>query len=87
MSATLHTLYSNGDTAMSHLFARYVAGEISDGAWDHIMNIFDSGDALPEEREALANFISDACLDLGPGEVEVPKADEVNDFVTITRAA
>ncbi len=87
MHATLHTLPGHGATAMSLLFARYVAGQISDPAWGQIMSVFDSNDATMEERIALASFISDAWHDLGPNEVEVPKVEEVHDFVTIARAA
>lgn len=87
MHANLHTLHGTSVAAMSLLFARYVAGQIPDPAWSQIMTILDGADASAEERVALANFISDACQDLGPAEVKVPKADEVHDFVTLTRAA
>lgn len=87
MPAKVHTLHANDVTAMSLLFARYVAGQIADPAWVQIMSILDSDDTSAEERVALANFISDAYQDLGPTEVEVPKADEVFDFMSIARAA
>ena len=87
MQANVHTLHRKDVTAMSLLFARYVAGQIADPAWGQIMSIFDSSDASSEERIALASFISDACSDLGPSEVEVPKVEEVYDFVAIARAA
>lgn len=87
MQAKVHRLHGNDVTAMSLLFARYVAGQIADPAWGQIMNILDSDDTSAEERVALANFISDAWQDCGANEVEVPKADEVYDFVSIARAA
>ncbi|MEX0747528.1 MAG: hypothetical protein WED81_00190 [Rhodothermales bacterium] len=74
-------------TALSVLFARYVSGQISDSAWTQIMSILDADDTTMEERVALASFISDACRDLGPESVNVPKLNEVQDFVTLTRAA
>lgn len=87
MQANVHTLHGSKVTAMSLLFARYVAGQIADPAWGQIMNILDSDDTSTDERVALASFISDACNDLGPSEVEVPKIDEIYDFVSIARAA
>lgn len=87
MHAKLHTLQPTHSTPTSLLFARYVAGQISDPAWRQIMNILDATDTSNEERIALMNFISDACFDLGPDEVKVPQASEVHDFVTMTRAA
>lgn len=87
MQANVHTLRESKVTAMSLLFARYVAGQIADPAWGQIMSILDSADTSTEERVALASFISDACNDLGPSEVEVPKVEEVHDIVSIARAA
>ena len=74
-------------TALSVLFARYIAGQINDKAWTQIMSILDADTTPMEERVALANFISDAYQDLGPESVKVPKLEEVQDFVTLTRAA
>ncbi len=87
MPATLHTLRGSKVTAMSLLFARYVAGQITDSAWDEIMDLLDAEETTMEERVALANFISDAWQDLGPDEVKVPGIEEVRDFVMMTRAA
>jgi len=87
MSATLHSIGESKTTGMSLLFARYVAGQIADPAWNRIMSILDADDTSMEERVALANFISDAYQELGPNNIEVPKTDEVRDFVTLTRAA
>lgn len=87
MSATLHTLRGSKVTAMSYLFARYVAGQITDPAWDEIMDLLDAEETTMEERVALANFISDAWQDLGPDEIKVPRVEEVKDLVTLTRMA
>jgi hypothetical protein len=69
------------------LFARYVSGQISDPAWTQIMSILDADHTTMEERVALASFISDACSEVGPESVKVPMLNEVQDFVTLTRAA
>lgn len=87
MPAKMHTLRQNDVTAMSLLFARYVAGQIDDPAWTQIMAILDAEETSAEERVALVSFISDACQDLGPEEVKVPRTEEVRDFVTLMRAA
>lgn len=87
MSATLHTLRGSKVTAMSLLFARYVAGQITDPAWEDIMDLLDAEETTMEERVALANFINDAWQDLGPEEIKVPRIEEVRDFVSLTRMA
>lgn len=87
MPVKLHSVSGRNVTAMSLLFARYVAGQIADPAWNQIMAILDAEDTSMDERVALANFISDAFQDLGPDDVKVPLSDEVRDFVTLTRAA
>lgn len=74
-------------TALSLLFARYVAGEISDSSWSTLMALLDESDANPEERLALVNFFNDACTDLGPSAVNVPHLVEVGDYVEMLRAA
>ena len=87
MHASLHQISSNATPAMSLLFARYVAGQIADPAWGRIMRILDSSDASADERVALASFISDAFQDLDPSEVKVPAVEEVEELVTLSRAA
>jgi hypothetical protein len=51
------------------------------------MSILDADHTTMEERVALASFISDACSEVGPESVKVPMPNEVQDFVTLTRAA
>lgn len=68
-------------SALSILFARYVAGQIGDPAWAQIMDVLDADGATLDERVALAYFISDAWSELGPYIIEVPKADEVQDML------
>lgn len=87
MHASLHQISGKATPAMSLLFARYVAGQIADPAWGRIMSILDSSDASADERVALASFISDAFQDLGPNEVKVPAVEEVEELVTLSRAA
>lgn len=87
MHATLHHISGNATPAMSLLFARYVAGQIGDPTWGRIMNILDSSDASGDERVALASFISDAFQDLDPDEVKVPAVEDVEELVTLSRAA
>jgi hypothetical protein len=89
MSTTLHPgeVSAAESTALSLLFSRFVAGEISDAAWIQMMAALDEGDTNAEERSALVNFLSDACHDLGPDAVEIPDQDDVEDFVCLMRAA
>ncbi len=74
-------------TALSLLFARYVAGHISDTSWSQMMSTLDDGATSLEERLALVNFLNDACIDLGPEAVNVPAVADVDDLVTVLRAA
>ncbi len=76
------------DTApLSLLFSRYVAGEISDGSWTHIMSLLDESGVDTDERMALVDFFNDACTDLGPSAVKVPALGEVEDYIEMLRAA
>lgn len=74
-------------TPLSLLFSRYVAGEISDGSWMHIMSLLDESEVGADERMALVDFFNDACTDLGPSAVNVPALSEVEDYVEMLRAA
>ena len=80
-------VHSKEATALSLLFARYVAGEISDTSWGTLMSLLDESDANPEERLALVNFFNDACTDLGASAVKMPHLVEVGDYVEMLRAA
>lgn len=74
-------------TPHSLLLARYVAGQIDDPAWSEIMNIMDAAGPSPSERAALADFLNDAVCELGPTAIKVPQIEEVEEFLTYTRAA
>lgn len=87
MRTHLHSIRNQEVSAHSLLFARYLAGQIPDAAWQQIMNILDAEGTSMEERVALASFLSDACGEVGPESVKVPRLEEVEDFVTLTRAA
>lgn len=86
MNASLHpAIRARSLSALSLLFARYVAGQINDSNWERIMRVFDTGEASPDERVAFANFISDVCIELGPEAVNVPQPEEVDEMLTWTR--
>lgn len=74
-------------TALSLLFARFLSGQIPDVSWTQMMSILDEDVTSIEERAGLVNFLSDACHDLGPDAVEVPPVSDVEDLVTMMRAA
>lgn len=67
------------------LFARYLTGEITDSSWRRIMSVLDEAAATEHERVALASFLNDAWVDLGPEEIEVPALRDVEDLVSMTR--
>ncbi len=67
---------------MPLLFARYVAGQISDPFWDQFMKVLDANDTPPAERLALAAFLNDAFFDLGPETVTMPKSVEAQDLLS-----
>lgn len=85
MNAALHARHPHSLSALSLLFARYVAGQITEPAWKQISSIFDAGLVSADERVAFASFISDACSELGPDSVKVPRPEEVEDVLTCTR--
>lgn len=71
----------------SGLFSRFVSGQISETSWTRMMSILDEGETTRDERFALMNFLSDACFDLGPEAVEVPGLVDVEELVSMMRAA
>ncbi len=87
MNASLHPAHRHSLSALSLLFARYVAGHINEAAWQQLTHVFDAGVGSLDERDAFAYFISDACNDLGPDALKVPRLDEVEAMLTCARAA
>ena len=87
MNASLHPAHRRSLSALSLLFARYVAGQINEAAWQQLSNVFDAGVASLDERDAFAYFVSDAYNELGPEALKVPHLDEVEAMLTCTRGA
>ena len=70
---------------MPLLFARYVAGQITDPFWRRCMQILDDTATPKDERLALAAFLNDAFAELSPDAVEMPKTGEVKDLLADAR--
>ena len=85
MNARLHPAPRHVLPAHTLLFARYVAGQIAEPAWQHISSVFDGEVASPVERDAFATFLSDACSELGPDALNVPRLEEVEEILTFSR--
>lgn len=68
-------------SAMPHLFARYVAGQIDDPFWDQFMQVLDDNETSPEERLALAAFFNDAFSELEPDTVKASASVEVHEIL------
>jgi hypothetical protein len=73
-------------TRMPLLFARYVAGQISEKTWQAFTEVMDAIEAS-EERVALAAFLDDAIADLGTDAIKLPKQAEVESVVKSVRWA
>lgn len=74
-------------TRMPVLFARYIAGQISEKAWRAFSDVIDSLDATLDERAALADFFNDAIEDLGLDAVKLPQQKEAEAMVAALRVA
>lgn len=73
--------------ALTALFLRYVTGQIADASWKRVSRFVDGVlTATPEEREAMAAFVHDAVLDLGPEGIDLPTAPEAKKVLEETRA-
>jgi hypothetical protein len=72
-------------SALTLLFARYVAGQIAESQWQQFADVFDGSDATAEERSAFARFYLDASNSPDAGDVKLPRADELKDLLTLTR--
>lgn len=73
-------------TAAQLLFLRYISGQIAEVSWRQFTQVFDEAGATPQERDALAQFYSDALKEFGPESVSVPKLGEVEDLLVQMRA-
>lgn len=72
--------------ALTSLFLRYVTGQIAEATWKQLSRFVDSVPiATPEEREAMAAFVNDAVVDLGPDSVKLPTSSEARDVLSETR--
>lgn len=66
------------------LLARYIAGEIAEAQFEQLTTLLDTTEASSEERTALARYYLDAISN--GTEINLPKAHEIKDFLTIARA-
>lgn len=73
---------SRSTSALSLLFAHYVAGKMAQGQWDAFAATFDEAEGSAEERVAFARFCLDASL--SGEDVELPKPDEWGDILAAT---
>jgi hypothetical protein len=71
--------------ALQTLFARYMNGQIADSSWRQFMHAYDDGGTTIQEKEALAEFYSDALQELGPDTVSLPALKEVEDLLAEIR--
>jgi hypothetical protein len=74
-------------TRMPLLFARYVAGQITEASWRAFSDVIDALDASSEERIALMAFFNDAIEDLGVDAVKLPRPKEAETVVATARWA
>lgn len=74
-------------TRMPLLFARYIAGQITDQTWGAFTDVIDSLEASLEERTALAAFFSDAIEDLGLDVIKLPQQKDAEAMVVALRTA
>ena len=65
--------------ALSLLFLRYVAGQITEARWAEFGALLDDTDATTGERDALARFVLDAT------DEPLPTPAEVADLLTAMR--
>lgn len=65
---------------MPLLFARYVAGQISDATWSAFSEIVDAFDTS-DERTALIAFFNDAIEELGLDAIKLPARSEAESVV------
>lgn len=72
--------------ALTALFLRYVTGQIADDNWKRVSRFVDGvATATPEEREAMAAFVHDAVVDLGPDAIDLPTVPEAETVLEETR--
>ena len=74
---------SRSTSALSLLFAHYVAGKMAQGQWDAFTATFDEAEGSAEERAAFARFCLDASL--SGEDVELPKPEEWGDILAATQ--
>ena len=67
----------------AHLLTRYVAGCIAEAQLDGVSDLLDASDASTQERLAFAGFFLDAANE---GDVRLPDAAELADFLALARA-
>lgn len=75
----------NVSNRMPHLFARYIAGQITERAWRAFTEVMDSLESAAEERVALADFFHDAIEELGLDAVKLPRRQEAEEVVAAVR--
>lgn len=74
--------------AFTSLFVRYVTGQIAEPTWRQLSKFVDSvATTSLEEREAIAAFVNDVVVDLGPDAVKLPSLNEAQAVLEETRAS
>ena len=71
----------HADSALAHLFIRYMEGQITQKSWERLMQNFDHQGMTTMERKAYARFMKDVIDDGMVQSLNVPKPDEMDELL------
>ncbi len=73
-------------SALARLFVYYLSGRIAETQWRQLSRLLDARTTTPEEREALAAFVSDL-LQERQAELRIPRLKEFRELLATARMA